>query len=115
MPGPPQTNNRGELYAVLKAIEQAPGEKTLQLRSDSEYAIRCLCHWAPHLDALGWVCTNGDILRSVCELIKRRTAPIHFYWVKGHDGHPQNERCDELATSAADGDALLVDEGAGGF
>ncbi len=36
---------------------------------------------------------------------------VSFYWVKGHDGHPQNERCDELATTAADGDSLIEDEG----
>ena len=34
---------------------------------------------------------------------------VTFHWVKGHDGHPENERCDELATSAADGSSLLVD------
>ena len=36
---------------------------------------------------------------------------IAFHWVKGHAGHPENERCDELATSAADGDERIVDEG----
>ena len=36
---------------------------------------------------------------------------VTFHWVKGHDGHPQNERCDELATTAADGNVLIVDEG----
>lgn len=36
---------------------------------------------------------------------------VTFHWVKGHDGHPQNERCDELATTAADGTNLIVDEG----
>ena len=36
---------------------------------------------------------------------------VSFHWVKGHDGHPQNERCDQLATAAADGDDLSVDEG----
>lgn len=41
---------------------------------------------------------------------KRSTDRVTFIWVKGHDGHPQNERCDVLATTAADGDMLLEDD-----
>ena len=44
---------------------------------------------------------------------QKKKHKVSFHWVKGHDGHPQNERCDLLATSAADGDTLFVDEGVG--
>lgn len=44
-------------------------------------------------------------------LAAKEPHQVSFQWVKGHNGHPQNERCDELATTAADGTGLLVDEG----
>ena len=54
---------------------------------------------------------NKDLLTSL--LAAMEPHQVNFHWVKGHDGHPQNERCDLLATSAADGDTLFVDEGVG--
>ena len=54
---------------------------------------------------------------TICNISQKRLLSakgkhnVTFHWVKGHDGHPQNERCDELATTAADGDELIVDEG----
>lgn len=51
--------------------------------------------------------------RDLWERLLKAMEPhqVHYTWVKGHAGHPENERCDELATSAADGDGLLVDPG----
>ena len=48
-----------------------------------------------------------------CKRLLKAKEPhqVSFIWVKGHAGHPQNERCDQLATSAADGDDLMIDEG----
>ena len=81
------------------------------------YGVLCLADW--FFEKKGWKRGKNEPVKNV-DLWKRllRAKEPHsasFHWVKGHDGHPQNERCDELATSAADGDALLVDEGAGGF
>lgn len=100
-PGPGQTNNRGEVHAIFAAIQQAKADVTLILRSDSEYAIRCICHWAPRLQALGWTCPNGDLLQSIVALIKGRIAPIRFYWVKGHAGNPDQEASDGLANEGS--------------
>ena len=52
---------------------------------------------------------NIDLWKRLLEAKSRHQ--VSFIWVKGHAGHPQNERCDQLATRAADGDELLVDEG----
>lgn len=54
---------------------------------------------------------NPDLWKRL--LKAKEKHKVSFHWVKGHDGHPQNERCDLLATSAADGDTLFVDEGVG--
>ncbi len=50
---------------------------------------------------------NVDLWKRL--LKAKEMHQVTFHWVKGHDGHPENERCDELATSAADGSSLLVD------
>ena len=52
---------------------------------------------------------NVDLWKRLLEVKSRHQ--VTFHWVKGHDGHPQNERCDQLATTAADGNELIVDEG----
>ena len=63
----------------------------------------------------GWKRGKNEPVKNV-DLWKRLLAAkekhkVTFHWVKGHAGHPQNERCDELATTAADGNARIVDEG----
>ena len=54
---------------------------------------------------------NSDLWKRL--LAAMNPHKVTFHWVKGHDGHPGNERCDRLATGAADGGNLLVDEGVG--
>ena len=88
------TNNRMELMAVMNAFNQ---------------------HWVDGWVKKGWKRGKNEPVKNV-DLWKRLLTAkerhsVTFHWVKGHDGHPQNERCDELATTAADGDDLIVDEG----
>lgn len=90
----------------------------MDLYSDSKYLVDAFNQkWID-----GWVRNNwvrpktGPVKNS--DLWKRLLAAMNphkvtFHWVKGHDGHPGNERCDRLATGAADGGNLLVDEGVG--
>ena len=52
---------------------------------------------------------NADLWKRLLEA--KKNHQVTFHWVKGHAGHPENERCDELATGSADGGPLLVDEG----
>ncbi|TFY58984.1 hypothetical protein EVJ58_g6061 [Rhodofomes roseus] len=93
----PVSNNRAELYAILRAITVADPCRTLHIHTDSTYAIHSICHWAPRNSALGWRKANGDLLRNIVDLIKRRTAAVVFIWVKGHSGNASNEAADELA------------------
>lgn len=102
-----------ELMAVIAALEAL--KKTdldLVIYSDSNYVVKAvMLKW---LDK--WIKTNfkGGIKNSDLWLRYRALAQkhrIHFQWVKGHAENPMNNRCDELATEAADGRHLLIDEG----
>ncbi|WP_421876177.1 ribonuclease HI [Marinoscillum sp.] len=105
------TNNRMELLAVIKALEaiKKPGWNVL-VYSDSKYVVDAVeKRW---LD--GWVKKgfkgkkNPDLWKRYLEASKPHN--VKFQWVKGHAGHPENERCDELAVQAAEGLDLKVDE-----
>lgn len=104
------TNNRMELLAVIKGLEaiKQPGWEVLVI-SDSKYVV----------DAVekGWVFgwekknykdkKNPDLWKRFLEVYRKHK--VKFQWVKGHAGHPENERCDELAVQASEGTQLLVD------
>ena len=107
------TNNRMEIMGVIKGLE-ALNRKGLNITvySDSQYVVRAVKE--------GWLNTwirtnfkggkkNPDLWLRYYELAKDHH--IEFVWVKGHATNPFNNRCDELATSAADGSNLLNDEG----
>ncbi|THU93160.1 ribonuclease H-like protein, partial [Dendrothele bispora CBS 962.96] len=95
----PQTNNRAELYAVLTALQLAPLDRSLYLYTDSQYVINSLTHWAPMHAKCGWKCTNGDVMKSIVAWIGARSAPLHFFWVKGHSGNKHNDEADRLANT----------------
>ena len=108
------TNNRMEMMAVIKALEALNRPCQVELYSDSKYVIDAFNqHWIDGWIKKGWKRGKNEPVKNV-DLWKRMLAAkekheVHFHWVKGHDGHPQNERCDTLATTAADGDNLLDD------
>jgi ribonuclease HI len=107
------TNNRMEIMGVIAGL-QALTRKGLDIEiySDSQYVVKAVMEgWLDN-----WMKTNfkggkknPDLWRRYYELAKGQK--IRFHWVKGHAENPYNNRCDELATMAADGGNLLVDEG----
>ena len=110
------TNNRMELMAVIAGLEGLTKSCEVELYSDSKYVTDAFNQkWLEGWIKKGWKRGKNEPVKNV-DLWKRllKAKEIHnvnFNWVKGHAGHEMNERCDFLATSAADGDNLLIDEG----
>lgn len=108
------TNNRMELMAVIAGLEALNRPCEIELYSDSKYVVDAFNqHWIDGWLKKGWKRGKNEPVKNV-DLWKRllkakEPHQITFIWVKGHDGHPQNERCDTLATAAADGGNLLDD------
>jgi ribonuclease HI len=105
------TNNRMELLGVIVALETLKTNKyEVNLYSDSKYVIDAIVK--------GWVFgwqkknfkgkKNADLWRRYLKVHPK--FKINYHWVKGHAGHPENERADQLAFNVADGENLLVDE-----
>lgn len=114
------TNNRMELMAAIAGLEALKKPCEVELYSDSQYLVNAFNQrWVDGWVKNGW--TRGKAKEPVKnpDLWKRLLAAkephrVTFIWVKGHDGHPENERCDALATQAADGEDLIPDEGLSG-
>lgn len=110
------TNNRMELMAVIVGLEALNRPCRVEVYSDSKYVVDAFNqHWVDSWVKKNWKRGKNEPVKNV-DLWKRLLAvkanhEVTFHWVKGHDGHPQNERCDELATTAADGNELIIDEG----
>ena len=108
------TNNRMELMAAIVGLEALTKPCQVQLYSDSKYLVDAFNqHWIDSWLKKGWKRGKNEPVKNV-ELWKRLLAAMaphqaELICVKGHDGHPQNERCDKLATSAADGTDLIED------
>lgn len=107
------TNNRMELLAVIKALQALKRtDEAVHLYTDSQYVVNAVQKgWLKK-----WIDTNfaggkknKDLWMQYYEIAK--PFSIHFYWVKGHADNIYNNRCDQLATKAADGSNLLPDEG----
>lgn len=106
------TNNRMELLAVIVALQQLKKEGVnIVIYTDSSYVVNSVEKgWV-----FGWVKKgfkgkkNADLWRMFLQLYPKHN--IKFQWVKGHANNPGNNRCDELATAAADSGDWLVDEG----
>ncbi len=108
------TNNRMELMAAIVGLEALKTPCEVTLYSDSKYVIDAFNqHWLDSWQKNNWRKSDKTSVKNI-DLWKRLLAAaaphkITFCWVKGHAGHPQNERCDALATKAADGTHLLED------
>ena len=96
------TNNRMELTAFIKALECLKEPCEITFCSDSKYVIDGLEKgWAKGWRARGWKksdkspALNSDLWAHMLDLIEPHV--IHYVWIKGHAGHPENERCDRLA------------------
>lgn len=112
------TNNRMELMGVIVALESLNRPCRIDLYSDSKYVVDAFNqNWIESWVKKGWKKSDNKPVKNI-DLWKRLLQAkeghdISFHWVKGHNDHLQNERCDALATSAADGEDLIVDEGLG--
>ena len=110
------TNNRMELLAAIVGLEALNRPCKVKLYSDSQYLVKAFNdHWIDSWIKKGWKRGKNEPVKNV-DLWKRlmkakEQHDVEFIWVKGHAGHEQNERCDELATTAADQpiDMLLDD------
>ena len=109
------TNNRMELMAAIAGLEALNRPCEVELYSDSKYLVDAFNQrWIDGWLKKNWKRGKNEPVKNI-DLWKRLLKAkephnVSFFWVKGHDGHPQNERCDTLATTAADGDDLSVDE-----
>jgi ribonuclease HI len=107
------TNNRMELMAVIAALQALKKENLqVQIYSDSQYVVKAVKEgWLKK-----WMATdfrggkkNADLWRIFHQLSQQQH--LHFHWVKGHADNEYNNRCDQLATHAAEGRRLKIDTG----
>ena len=101
------TNNRMELLAVIRGLEALKCPTCVELVSDSIYVGKGISEWLPKWKANGWrrregkrfkEIKNEDLWRRLDELLSQHG--VRFTHVRGHAGHPENERCDVLAVAA---------------
>ena len=110
------TNNRMELLAAITALETLKEPCRVDLYSDSKYLVDSVnLGWITKWKANGWRRKGSDMAKNI-DLLQRLLAQLEihqvsFIWVKGHDGHTENERCDTLAVTASKSDNLICDEG----
>ena len=104
---PETTNNRMELTAVIRGLEALKRPTAVELITDSEYVGKGLTQWMAKWKANGWQRVEGqrkvpvkneDLWRRLDDLLARHQ--LRFTHVRGHSGHPENERCDFLAVQA---------------
>ena len=104
------TNNRMELLAVIVGLELLKKQPLeVVVYSDSKYVIDSVeKKWVFGWEKKGFKDKrNSDLWKRFLMIYRKHT--VHFQWIKGHNQHPQNERCDQLAVSAAKGKNLIPD------
>ncbi|ACM21813.1 ribonuclease HI [Geotalea daltonii FRC-32] len=98
------TNNRMEMTAAIEALASLKRPCEVHLTTDSQYLVKGMTEWIGGWVRKGWVNSkkepvlNRELWERLMELSRLHT--IHWLWVRGHNGHPENERCDELARAA---------------
>lgn len=108
------TNNRMELRAVIAGLEALKEPCRVDVYSDSKYVVDAVSKgWAQRWKQNNWMrnkkekALNPDLWDKLLSLLEKHSVTMH--WVKGHAGHPENERCDRLAVDAASDQNLLDD------
>ena len=102
---PDTTNNRMELMAAIKGLSALIEPCTVDLYSDSKYVLDGMNKWIHGWQRNGWVnaskkpVRNADLWHDLIEAARPHT--VNWHWVRGHNGHPENERVDALASAAA--------------
>jgi ribonuclease HI len=104
---PLTTNNRMELMAVIQALEALKRASRVRVTTDSQYVKRGVTEWLPRWKRNGWRTADRQAVknRDLWERLDRAMAVHHleWQWVRGHAGHPENERADRLANSGIKG------------
>ncbi len=101
------TNNRMELTAAIRALEALTERCRVEITTDSVYVKDGITKWLDGWRARGWRTAknkpvkNQDLWMRLAELVEGHD--VHWHWVKGHAGHPENERADALANMGLDG------------
>ncbi|UAA37233.1 ribonuclease HI [Paraneptunicella aestuarii] len=109
------TNNRMELLAAIKALESLKEACQVELTTDSQYVKNGINQWINNWKKRGWKTAdkkpvkNQDLWQALDHEVSKHK--VNWHWVKGHSGHPENERCDELARDAASQSNLPKDPG----
>ncbi len=102
---PSTTNNRMELTAVIRALEALRRPAEVEVYTDSEYVMKGITEWLAAWKRRGWKTAdrkpvkNADLWRELDGLARQHE--IRWHWVRGHAGHPENERADALANRGA--------------
>ena len=103
---PATTNNRMELTAAIRALQALAEPCRVTLHTDSKYVLDGITRWVHGWMKNGWRTAakkpvlNAELWRELIEAV--RPHRVEWVWVKGHDGHPENERVDALASAAAE-------------
>jgi ribonuclease HI len=106
------TNNKMEMTAAIKALEAVPHSTPIIIHSDSQYVIKGATQWLPGWKAKEWRKADGkpvmnqELWMQMDQLIRGRK--VTWQWVKGHAGHEQNERVDNLANTEAQMAAMAI-------
>jgi ribonuclease HI len=101
---PDTTNNRMEMTAVIEALRQLKRPCRVSITTDSQYVVKGMTEWIDGWQRKGWrnskkePVLNRDLWEMLLEESKRHS--INWNWVRGHAGHEENERCDQLAREA---------------
>ena len=103
---PDTTNNRMELAAAIQALKILIEPCHIKLHTDSKYVLDGITKWIHGWQRNGWKnaskqpVRNADLWRDLIDAVARHQ--VEWIWVKGHNGHPENERADRLASDAAE-------------
>ena len=109
------TNQRMELMAVISALSLLKGAADVTLYTDSSYVKQGITSWIHQWKKRNWMTTaktpvkNRDLWEKLSGLTEKHS--VNWHWVKGHAGHPENERCDQLATQASRSTDRIADTG----
>jgi ribonuclease HI len=109
------TNNRMEMYAVITGLESLTEPSKVTVYSDSQYLVNSITkRWVHRWKANKWMrnthdpALNVDLWERILALCAKHT--VTFQWIRGHAGHPENERCDQLAVAALKQQDLPIDQ-----